>query len=83
MRGLAYAGQHADAVFGTGSLDVARYGHVLRVAAARRRARRRRGVRRPLLRHVGHPSTLKRGEFTQSFALARNGLLSTLPAVPA
>ncbi|MEA2387112.1 MAG: hypothetical protein QOJ22_1286, partial [Thermoleophilaceae bacterium] len=29
MRGLAYSGQHSDAVFGTGSLDVARYGHVL------------------------------------------------------
>jgi hypothetical protein len=27
-------------------------------------------------------STLKRGEFTQSFSLARNALLSTLPAVP-
>ena len=37
-----------------GTLDVARYGHVLQVAAARRRARRRRGVRRPLLRHVRH-----------------------------
>ena len=27
-------------------------------------------------------STLKRGEFTQSFSLARNGLLSTIPVVP-
>jgi hypothetical protein len=27
-------------------------------------------------------STMRRGEFTQSFSLARNGLLSTLPAVP-
>ena len=26
---------------------------------------------------------LKRGEFTQSFSLARNALLSTVPAVPA
>ena len=53
MRGLAYAGQHADSVFGNGSLDVQRYGHVLQVAAARRRARRGRGVRRAALRHVG------------------------------
>ena len=53
MRGLAYAGQHSRPVFGTGSLDVARYGHVLQVAPARRRARRGRGVRRPALRHVG------------------------------
>ena len=30
MRGLAYAGQHTDSVFGTGSLDVARYGRVLK-----------------------------------------------------
>ena len=28
-------------------------------------------------------STLKRGEFTQSFSLARNALLSTVPTVPA
>ena len=28
-------------------------------------------------------STMKRGEFTQSFSLARNGLLSTVPKVPA
>jgi hypothetical protein len=27
-------------------------------------------------------SSLKRGEFTQSFSLARNGLLSTFPTVP-
>jgi hypothetical protein len=27
-------------------------------------------------------SSLKRGEFTQTFSLARNGLLSTIPAVP-
>jgi len=28
-------------------------------------------------------SSFKRGEFTQSFSLARNGLLSTIPTVPA
>jgi hypothetical protein len=27
-------------------------------------------------------STIKRGEFKQSFTLARNGLLSTIPKVP-
>ncbi len=54
-KGIAYAGQHSDSVFGTGSLDVARYGRVLRVAAARRRTRRRRRLQRPLLRHQRDP----------------------------
>jgi hypothetical protein len=81
MRGLAYAAQHSDAVFGTGTLDVARYGHVLQ-------ARRLVGVRGAGeafdgLHYVSSvTSTMRRGEFTQSFSLARNGLLSTLPAVP-
>ena len=81
MRGLAYAGQHADAVFGTGALDVARYGHVLR-------SRQLVGVRGAgeafdgLYYVSSVSSTLKRGEFSQSFQLARNGLLSTVPTVP-
>jgi hypothetical protein len=81
MRGLAYAAQHSDAVFGTGSLDVYRYGHVLK-------ARQLVGVRGAGeafdgLHYVSSvSSSLKRGEFTQSFSLARNGLLSTLPSVP-
>ena len=81
MRGLAYAAQHSDAVFGTGTLDVARYGHVLQ-------ARRLVGVRGAGeafdgLHYVSSvTSTMRRGEFTQSFSLARNGLLSTLPTVP-
>jgi hypothetical protein len=81
MRGLAYAGQHTDAVFGTGALDVSRYGHVLK-------ARQLVGVRGAGeafdgLHYVSSVSSvLKRGEFTQSFSLARNGLLSTIPAVP-
>jgi hypothetical protein len=81
MRGLAYAGQHTDAVFGTGSLDVQRYGHVLRS----RQLVGVRGAGDPFdgLHYVSSvSSTLKRGEFTQSFSLARNGLLSTIPAVP-
>lgn len=81
MKGLAYAGTHADSVFGTGSLEVSRYGHVLR-------SRQLVGVRGAGeafdgLHYVSSvTSTLKRGEFTQSFSLARNGLLSTIPAVP-
>jgi len=82
MRGLAYAAQHSDSVFGTGSLDVARYGHVLK-------SRQLVGVRGAgeafdgLHYVTAVTSTLKRGEFTQSFSLARNGLLSTIPVVPA
>ncbi len=81
MRGLAYAARHTDAVFGTGSLDVARYGSVLR-------SRQLVGVRGAgdafdgLHYVTSVTSTLKRGEFTQSFSLARNGLLSTVPVVP-
>lgn len=81
MKGLAYASQHADAVFGTGTVDVARYGHVLRPRALV-------GVR-----GAGDPfnglhfvttvtSKLRRGEFVQDFTLARNGLLSTIERVP-
>jgi hypothetical protein len=82
MRGLAYAGQHSDSVFGTGSLDVYRYGHVLK-------ARQLVGVRGAgeafdgLHFVTSVSSSLKRGEFTQSFSLARNALLSTIPQVPA
>jgi hypothetical protein len=81
MRGIAYAGKHSDSVFGTGTLDVARYGHVLR-------SRQLVGVRGAgeafdgLYYVTSVSSTLKRGEFSQSFQLARNGLLSTIPAVP-
>jgi hypothetical protein len=81
MRGVAYASQHSDSVFGTGSLDVARYGRVLR-------SRQLVGVRGAGdafdgLHYVSSvTSTLKRGEFTQSFSLRRNGLLSTLSTVP-
>jgi hypothetical protein len=81
MRGIAYAGQHSDSVFGTGTLDVARYGHVLR-------SRQLVGVRGAgeafdgLYYVTSVSSTLKRGEFSQSFQLARNALLSTIPGVP-
>ena len=82
MRGLAYSGQHGDSVFGNGSLDVQRYGHVLQ-------ARQLVGVRGAGeafdgLHYVSSvTTTMRRGEFSQTFALARNGLLSTMPSVPA
>jgi hypothetical protein len=82
MAGLAYAGQHSDSVFGTGSLDVARYGRLLKSRALV-------GVRGAGLpfdglfyvTNVTHE--IERGSYKQSFSLARNALLSTLPTVPA
>lgn len=81
MKGLAFAAQHSDSVFGRGRLDVARYGRVLR-------SRRLVGVRGAGLpfdglyyvKSVLHE--IERGSYKQSFELARNGLISTLPAVP-
>jgi hypothetical protein len=81
MAGLAYAGQNSDSVFGNGQLDVARYGRLLK-------SRQLVGVRGAGLpfdglyyvKSVTHD--IKRGEYTQSFSLARNGLVSTLPTVP-
>jgi hypothetical protein len=81
LRGLAYASQHSDSVFGQGTLDVARYGRVLK-------SRGLVGVRGAgeafdglyYVSSVAH--TISRGEYKQSFTLARNGLLSTLPKVP-
>ena len=79
--GLAYAGQHSDSVFGTGRLDVGRYGRLLK-------SRQLVGVRGAGLpfdglyyvKSVSHD--IKRGEYKQSFSLARNALISTFPTVP-
>ena len=81
MTGLAYAAQHSDSVFGRGRLDVARYGRLLK-------SRQLVGVRGAGLpfnglyyvKSVTHD--IKRGEYKQSFELARNGLVSTFPSVP-
>ena len=81
MAGLAYAGQNSDSVFGTGRLDVSRYGRLLK-------SRQLVGVRGAGLpfdglyyvKSVTHE--IKRGQYKQSFSLARNGLLSTVPRVP-
>jgi len=81
MSGLAFAGQHSDSVFGTGRLDVARYGRLLK-------SRQLVGVRGAGLpfsglyyvKSVTHE--IKRGEYKQRFTLARNGLISTVPSVP-
>ncbi len=82
LTGLAYASQHADAVSGTGTLNVVRYGRVLK-------ARQLVGVRGAgaafdglyYVKNVTH--NIKRGEYKQNFTLVRNGLLSTVSRVPA
>jgi hypothetical protein len=80
-RGLSEAKKSQDSVSGSGSLDVLRYGRVLKARALV-------GVRGAGIAYDGlyyvHSvrSTLKRGEFKQSFTLTRNGLVSITPKVP-
>ena len=82
MMGLAEASRTSDAVFGTGSLNVVRYGRILK-------ARQLVGVRGVgpafdglhYVKSVTH--MIKPGEYKQRFELARNGLLSTIPKVAA
>ena len=82
MMGLAEASRSSDAVFATGSLDVLRYGRILK-------ARQLVGVRGAgpafdglhYVKSVTH--SIKRGEYKQSFQLARNGLISTVERVVA
>ena len=81
-KGVARAAGTADAVEGSGSLDVLRYGRLLK-------ARKLVGVRGAgpafdgLYYVKSVTSTLKKGEFKQSFSLTRNALVSLTPAVPA
>jgi len=80
MIGVAKAAQFAEAVTGEGSLDVLRYGRILK-------ARQLVGVRGAGTAFDGlHYVTsvthnIKRGEYKQSFQLSRNGLISTIPVV--
>lgn len=82
LLGLAQASKSADTVTGTGSLNVLRYGRVLK-------ARQLVGVRGAGLAFDGLyyvsqvKHSIKRGEYKQNFTLSRNGLVSTLPRVPA
>lgn len=80
-RGVAEAAKSQDSVSASGSLNVVRYGRLLK-------ARQLVGVRGVGLAYDGLyyvesvTSTLKRGEFKQSFNLTRNGLISITPRVP-
>lgn len=80
-RGLAEAAKSQDAVSGTGSLDVLRYGRILNARALV--GVRGAGAAFDGLYYVQSvTSSLKRGEFKQSFRLTRNGLVSITPRVP-
>ena len=75
LLGIAEAAKSADAVSASGSLDVVRYGRILKARALV-------GVRGAGIAFDGIyfvksvTSTLKRGEFKQSFELSRNALVS-------
>jgi hypothetical protein len=75
MRGLATASKGADVVTAQGTLDVARYGRLLK-------ARRLVGVRGAGSTYDGHyfvksvTHTISRGSYKQSFTLSRNALAS-------
>ena len=80
--GLAEAAKSQDAVSGHGSLNVLRYGRMLKARGLV--GVRGAGVAYDGLYYVSSvTSTLKRGEFKQSFELTRNGLVSITPTVPA
>lgn len=72
--------QSADAVSGSGSLDVSRYGHILR-------SRMLVGVRGAGITYDGMyyvdsvTHSIKRGEYKQNFQLSRDGLISQTPVV--
>jgi hypothetical protein len=82
MAAFSRAARTADAVTVTGTLNVARYGRILK-------SRRTVGVRGAgmafdglyFVRSVKH--SLSRGEYKQDFTLVRNALVSSTPRVPA
>lgn len=82
MAGISEASASSDAVTGSGTLNVQRYGRALK-------ARQLVGVRGAgmaydglyYVKEVTHK--IKRGEYKQDFKLVRNGLISVVPRVPA
>ena len=82
MRGMARSVETADIITGQGSLDVQRYGQILR-------ARSLVGVRGASVPFDGiyyvdsTTHQIKPGEYKQSFVLKRNALVANTPVVPA
>lgn len=79
-KGLAAASDSADAISGSGQLDVTRYGRVLKARGLV--GVRGAGVAYDGLYYVNSVThNLSPGSYTQSFSLVRNGLISLTPAV--
>ena len=80
-RALALASRSADAVGGSGTLDVVRYGRLLK-------ARQLVGVRGAGIAFDGLyyvtsvTSTIQKGQFKQSFNLIRNAIVTLTPTLP-
>jgi hypothetical protein len=78
MRALGRTAASSDAISGSGSLDVLRYGHILK-------SRQLVGVRGAGLGYDGLyyvqsvTHNLQRGEYKQNFTLSRDGLISNTP----
>lgn len=80
--GLAAAAKSADVVTAQGTVNPARYGRIL--AARRLVGVRGVGLAFDGLYYVNSVTHhIKPGEYSQSFTLSRNGLISTVPRVPA
>ena len=81
MKGLSRASESADAVTGNGSLNVLRYGRLLKARGLV--GVRGAGMAFDGLYYVNKVTTkMKRGEIKQDFSLSRNGLVSITPTVP-
>lgn len=81
LYGIAKSSQWSDAVTGSGSLDVLRYGRALK--AGRLVGVRGAGPAFDGLHYVSSVThKIERGQFKQDFSLTRNGLLSTVSKVP-
>lgn len=81
-RGFSHAARHSDAVTGQGRIDVLRYGRILKargLVGVRGAGAAFDGVH--YIDSVKHE--IRRGSYTQSFTLKRNGLLPTQSSVPA
>lgn len=80
-KALGYSFAASDAITGTGSLDVTRYGRALR-------SKMLVGVRGAGLAYDGMyyvnsvTHQLKRGSYKQNFSISRDGLISPTPVVP-
>ncbi len=82
LMGLAKASRSADVVFGSGSLDVLRYGRLLK--ARELVGVRGAGITFDGLYYVSSVThNITRESYKQNFQLSRNGLLPTVSLVPA